>query len=283
MKAEELVRQYKAGRRDFSEANLSGADLRTANLSGANLRRANLSKADLHLADLRRANLSGADLIGANLSEADLSGANLRGANLYGANLSDASLYGANLRRANLRGADLSYVNLRRANLRDTNLSGANLREANLNEANLSRANLSEADLRRAYLSWANLSGANLSGAKGFLDPTAWLQEQFESDAKGLIVYKAIGETYYAAPDHWTIEPGAVLEEVCNPTRTNDCACGVNFATLEWIKQREYASCDVTVWRCRIEWMDLAGVVVPYNTDGKARCARLQLLERVEA
>jgi len=55
----------------------------------------------------------------------------------------------------------------------------------------------------------------------------------------------------------------------------------VNFATLEWIKQREYASCDVTVWRCRIEWMDLAGVVVPYNTDGKARCSRLRLLEAV--
>jgi len=207
MKAEELVRQYKAGRRDFSEANLSGAYLR---------------EADLRWANLREANLRGASLYGANLSEADLSGANLR-----------------------------------RANLRDTNLSGANLSEAYLREA-------------------------DLSGAKGLLDPAVWLQEQFESDAEGLIVYKAIGETYYAAPDHWTIEAGAVLEEVCNPTRTSDCACGVNFATRAWI-QRNYANQDVTVWRCRIEWMDLAGVVVPYNTDGKARCARLRLLEKVQS
>jgi len=29
-------------------------------------------------------------------------------------------------------------------------------------------------------------------------------------------------------------------------------------------------------------WEDLADVVVPYNTDGKARCARLQLIEPLE-
>ena len=257
MKAEELVRQYKAGRRDFSEANLSGANLSWANLRGANLYGANLSKASLYGANLRGADLREADLSEANLSEADLRWANLIRANLRGANLSDASLYGANLRRANLSG---TY--LRRADLSD----------ANLRDANLSEANLSGADLRWADLSWA----------KGLLDPATWLRENFESDKDGLIVFKATGHTTYGAPDYWKIEGGAVLEEVVNPTRTSDCACGVNFATRAWIRQN-YGSKNVTIWRCRIEWMDLACVVVPYNTDGKARCARLRLLERVEA
>jgi len=147
----------------------------------------------------------------------------------------------------------------------------ANLSWANLRGADLSGANLSGADLSRA-----NLSGADLSGAKGLLDAGGWLREHFESDDTGVVVYKAIGETTYAMPDYWTIEAGAVLEEVVNPCRTSDCACGVNFATREWIEQ-QYS--DATIWKCHIEWIDLAGVVVPYNTDGKARCARLTLLE----
>ena len=35
------------------------------------------------------------------------------------------------------------------------------------------------------------------------------------------------------------------------------------------------------LWRCRIRYEDGPGVVVPYNTDGKARCERLELLEEM--
>jgi uncharacterized protein YjbI with pentapeptide repeats len=48
-----LIKVYSAGTRDFSRANLRGADLRDANLWWI---------------DLEFANLSGADLVGANLS-----------------------------------------------------------------------------------------------------------------------------------------------------------------------------------------------------------------------
>lgn len=82
MKAMDLISSYKAGERDFRDADLIGADL-----AGANLRDA----------DLRSAHLSGADLSGANFSGADLSGADLRGADFSGANLA-----GANLRDAGL-------------------------------------------------------------------------------------------------------------------------------------------------------------------------------------
>jgi hypothetical protein len=100
--AAELLKRYEAGERNFSAADLNGADLNGADLNGANLRGAYLNGANLRGANLRGANLRGADLNGAYLN-----GANLRAADLYGANLSGAYLGGANLSGAYLGGADL--------------------------------------------------------------------------------------------------------------------------------------------------------------------------------
>jgi len=140
------------------------------------------------------------------------------------------------------------------------------------------KADLSGANLRNADLSGANLSGANLSGAKNLLNPATWLAKNFEYDDLGYIVYKRIGVTLYNAPDYWSIAAGKTIEEVVSPLPTNDCGCGVNFGTLDWVKNNYQ---DADIWRCRISWTDLPGVVVPYNTDGKARCSRLELLEKV--
>lgn len=129
------------------------------------------------------------------------------------------------------------------------------------------------ADLRRA-----DLSGADLSGAEGLLSPQYWL-DRFKTDKDGVLVFKKIGKTNYAVPAHWTIEPGSVLTEECSPCRTIDCACGVNFATRAWCKFN-YGNADL--WLCRIRWIDLSGVIVPYNTDGKARCNRLELIRIVD-
>lgn len=139
--ADEVVRRYAVGERNFINANLRCALLNSLNLSEANLSWANLS-----WANLGRINLSGADLTAADLSEANLSGANL----------SKTYLVRTNLTRANLCLTDL----------RGANLSKACLNEANLSEADLRGANLWLADLRGADLSQANLGGANLTGAK---------------------------------------------------------------------------------------------------------------------
>ena len=72
-------------------------------------------------------NYSQADLNGANLSRADLRGADLRGAILRWADLNGANLNGADLREADLSGADLSGAILGRADLNEANLRGANL------------------------------------------------------------------------------------------------------------------------------------------------------------
>jgi len=174
----------------------------------------------------------------------------------------------ANLRDANLIGANLSGANLSDADLTGANLSGANLGYANLRDANLSGANLIGADL----------TGANLSGADGLLDPEYWIG-QFETTPDGVIVYKKIGRTTHRCPADWKISHGAVLTEVCNPCRTVACGCGVNFGTEAWCRNNYN---EATLWRCLIRWAWLPGVVVPYNTDGKARCSRLQLLEPID-
>ena len=210
-----------------------------------------------------RANLSEADLSWADLSGADLSGANLSGANLSGANLSEADLHRANLIQADLSGA---------------NLSEADLSWADLSEANLSGANLSRADLRGADLHRANLIQADLSQCTGLLSAREFMA-QFERGELGWIVYKRIGVTQYNAPSSWKIEPGAFIGEICNPNRTDDCGCGVNFGTRDWCAER-YRNADL--WKCRIRYEDGPDILVPYNTDGKARCERLELLEIVE-
>jgi uncharacterized protein YjbI with pentapeptide repeats len=279
---------------DLTEANLREANLSWANLRGANLSWASLTEANLTEANLSWANLTCASLSWANLREANLRGANLTDATLSWAKLTEANLREANLREANLRGANLTdatlswanlteanltCANLRGANLTDATLSWANLTEANLTCANLTGANLTEANLSEANLTGANLSEANLSGCSGLLSAKEWVRSHFEYDDNGnLIVYRA-QNGYNKNPDGWVFEPGAILTEVVNPDRCTDCGCGVAFATLEWVKHNHW---EDTIWQCHIEPQDFFGVIVPFGTDGKARCERLVLDKIVE-
>ena len=171
------------------------------------------------------------------------------------------------LRRADLSDADLSDANLRRADLSDADLSDANLSDANLSDANLSGADLRRADLRRA----------DLSGSQGLLDAINFMEAHFERTDEGYIVYKTFGENY-SAPESWKIEPGSIIEETVNCDRTTECGCGINVAPLEWVRRN---GCNQP-YKLLIRWEWLPGVVVPYNTDGKIRCSKAQILEAVE-
>jgi hypothetical protein len=157
------------------------------------------------------------------------------------------------------------------------NLSGANLSGADLPWANLSGANLSGADLSGADLSRANLSRANLSRTTGLLEPTTFLHT-FERNNLGIVCYKSIGNTPFTTPPEWKIEEGSILQETVNCNRTDMCGCGVNVGTERWCREN-YPNGDV--WKVLIEYIDLAGVVVPYNTDGKFRASRVTLLEKM--
>ncbi len=108
MTAEELLRRYAAGERNFA-----GADLRNCDLRGADLR-----NCDLRGANLSRANLSGyrnneGIWIYSNLSKVNLSGANLEYAVLNAANLSDTDLT-----NAHFNCTEMLQVHLERANMR---------------------------------------------------------------------------------------------------------------------------------------------------------------------
>ena len=193
------------------------------------------------------------------------------------ANLRGANLRGANLRGTNLRYVDLSHANLKHADLRYADLSEANLNEADLSHADLNHVDLRYADLRGADLFYANLCGANLSGVKGLLGAINYMEAHFERTEHGYIAYKTFG-VQYSAPENWEIKPGAVIEENVNMCRADECGCGINVAPLDWVRKNYNGE----IWKVLIRWEWLVGVCVPYNTDGKIRCERVQLLEIVK-
>ena len=184
-----------------------------------------------------------------------------------------ANLCGANLRGANLSKADLSEANLSKADLSKANLCRADLSWADLSKANLSKADLSKANLRGANLRGANLSEADLSEAEGLLSAINFMESHFERTENGYIAYKTFG-SQYKPPITWKIESGSIIKENVNFNRTDDCGSGINVAPLEWVKKHY----EGDIWKVLIRWEWLCGICVPYNTYGKIRCERVELI-----
>ena len=84
----------------------------------------------------------------------------------------------------------------------------------------------------------------------------------------------------YEPPKKWTIEPNSVIQENVNFDRCIECGCGINVAPIDWVRSNYGHKGDIWKVLIRYEW--LVGVCVPYHTDGKIRCERVQLLEIVE-
>ena len=180
-------------------------------------------------------------------------------------------------KRAYLRGSDLRGSDLSGCDLRGSNLRGSDLRGSDLSGSDLSGSDLSGSDLSGSDLSGCDLRGCNLSGCDGLISPIQYMDQHYERCADGYIAYKTFN-AIYNQPSKWDIVPGAVIEETVNANRTDACGCGINVAPLDWVKQRY----DTGIWKVLIRWEWLPGVCVPYNTDGKIRCERVQLLEIVE-
>jgi hypothetical protein len=142
MDADELLKRYEKGERNFKGISLVGVNLPEVNLSEVNLSEADLSEANLSLINLRKANLFAANLRKANLSEANLSCACLKKANLVEANLIEANLTDTNLTEANLTQVNLGFAVLKGANFAEANLCHAFLIGTNLTKACLSNAAL---------------------------------------------------------------------------------------------------------------------------------------------
>ncbi len=192
----ELIWQIQSGnfsevnfsQQDLSGANLVGVDFKKTNLSGTNLSNASLMKVNLSETNLDKANLSNADLFEANLRKASAREANFGGASLSKTNMSEANLEKASLILVKIVGADLRKVNLESAvfcSLASKNdeqrlnseekfseiisqyfqFQGRNLAGAQILNSDLSGANLKNTDLRFASLIGSNLSLVQLDYA----------------------------------------------------------------------------------------------------------------------
>jgi len=137
--------------------------------------------------------------------------------------------------------------------------------------ADLKGAYLKGADLKGAYL-----EGADLKGAKNITLSQIDFISELESISNGIIVYKSFGE-HYKPPETWKIEPNSVISESVDGDRTATCSSGINVGTREWCE----ANCSKKIWKCLVRWEWLPGVVVPYQTDGKFRVEKLELLEQL--
>lgn len=149
--ADEILRRYKRGDKEFKQVTIHGGDFSKRRLAGIVFEGAVLTECNFEKSALPRANLSAANLRGANLKGANLSKADLRGADLRGAVLRAVNLSGADLRWANLEGVDLTGANISGANFDGTNMKNSILKNANPGRL-WWKANLAEARLDRAIL-----------------------------------------------------------------------------------------------------------------------------------
>ena len=175
----------------------------------------------------------------------------------------------------------LLYYDLSSANLSGSDLSGSDLSGSNLRSANLSGSDLSGSNLRSANLSGSDLSGSDLSGSTGIMSAIAFMDAHFERTKDGFIAYKTFGSSYSPNSD-WKIEPGSVLTEVVNPDRACSCGCGINVAPLGWVKDNATNGGRLSIWKVLIRWEWLMGIVVPFGSDGKVRCEKVELIEVVK-
>ena len=144
--AQDILRQYKSGYRDFKGVVVNEDDFSRSRLNHIIFEGATLMSCNFERCFLQQASFSAANLRGANFKQANLSKADLRGADFRGATLRSVDLSGADLRWANLEGVDLSGSIIAKANFDGANLKNASLRntdpgkwwwKANLQEAKL--------------------------------------------------------------------------------------------------------------------------------------------------
>lgn len=136
-------------RLNFTNMDLSRAELEATDLRFANFERSDLTGANLAFADLRRAILVDADL-----GDATLSGADIRA----------TAMYGTNLKGADLRNTNAAMLRIAEGQYAGAIFDGADLRDTDLRGADLQGAMLLSADLRGADLRDANLMSTVLSG-----------------------------------------------------------------------------------------------------------------------
>lgn len=192
----------------------------------------------------------------------------------------DCHLNDCSVRFTKFRRATFNKVNFHTNNLFSADFFKAFLKRVHFYEGSLKLASFSKSMGNKVEFVAVDLRGTDFSQSYGInMSPIAYLKEKFTTSKRGIIVYKAFGQFYQPNPG-WVIKPGKIIKEAVNPDRTVDCGSGVNVGNIEWIRNNIDSNQDI--WECVIRWNWLPGVVVPYNTDGKIRSERVQLLRIIQ-
>ena len=212
-----------------------------------------------------------------NISHMRLSGRKLMGLSLMNVNLSNVIFEECTFHDADFSGSVMIGCEFYECKIGHSKFDRSLIHNSTFNRTMISNCSFIKAKMQHVDLHRTQLDMVDFSGATGLLDPIDWMKN-FKQDSLGYIVYKSIGldTPYYSRlPHSWVIKEGEILHEVCDSNRTTSCGCGVNFGTFHWCMANYPHS---TLWECRIRYEHAAGIVVPYNTDGKARCSHLELL-----
>ncbi len=129
-------------------------------LSGADFSQCDLSHADLRFANCYQTNFSKATLESAILYQANLNEADLRKSHAMNTNLRFATLYYAKLTDSDMSGADLSHISAY-----DVNATNARFDKANFTCAQIKVAWIADASFRGADLGAASFSAIFLGGS----------------------------------------------------------------------------------------------------------------------
>lgn len=180
------------------------------------------------------------------------------------------------LKFSDLRYSDMSHNDLTGSNMHGCDLTGSNMRGCDLTGCDLSGCDMSYNDLRDSVLIGCDLRNCILSGAVGVPTQWQWVSDNLTKTDNGYICYKTFYE-FYTPNKGWKIAEGETITENVNFDKCNLCACGINVGTLEYVLK---STKKADVWECLIPFEALAGVCVPYNTDGRFRCEMVKLLKK---
>ena len=122
MTTQEVLNQYKEGKRNFSNVKILECNFTDSNLEGIIFKNANIC-----FGSLRGANLSNSDFSNAKLNWCDISRCNMTNAKFDGASLQWSGLNESTFKNTSFRNADLS-----RTSILNVNRGGADLTDANL-------------------------------------------------------------------------------------------------------------------------------------------------------
>ncbi len=267
LNTKEFLKEYNAGRKDFSNCDLRGLNIFPCDLSGIIFNGANLSNSSLNGCIFKNAqfactDLSSSSLIGTNFQNAEMDSVNLADSDLREANLDGANIDAGILNRANLNKASLNKTRLNNALLQGVSFESACLNNALLFEADLYAANLQGSSLERAFLEKADLRYANLINAnfKGAIITNAHIMEKPSREEFLKEFYN--GRRDFSNCDLRGLKLGFAALEYVNFSNSDLSEVDFNHASLIGVNFKNANLTKTNLYRANLEDANLEGTIL---------------------